>query len=147
MMFHNHLHQQCLCAQVRDLYRWDEAIDVLKKALELEPKSKEISAMLRDTMRKSMKLCILLLSVCYHRSECRHYSGSSEHVDKKREDSKCLKLVASDKSLPQDSRQSSVEGSGNRGAPLGFSEAMVEQFVRESLNSAIAQFAAQGATA
>jgi hypothetical protein len=68
-------------------------------------------------------------------------------VDKKREDSKCLKLVASDKSLPQDSRQSSVEGSANRGAPLGFSEAMVEQFVRESLNSAIAQFAAQGAPA
>jgi tetratricopeptide (TPR) repeat protein len=42
-------------AEPRGFHRWDEAIEVLKKALELEPKSKEISAMLRDTMRKSKR--------------------------------------------------------------------------------------------
>ncbi len=52
-------------AHIRDLCRWDEAIEVLKKALELEPKSKEISAMLRDTMRKSKLFCRLLPSIGY----------------------------------------------------------------------------------
>ena len=118
---------------------------MLKKALELEPKSKEISAMLRDAIRKS-------LSSSFERL-FGHYinpifsPGTSENGDKKREDSKGLKLVASDKNLPNDSRQSgsgNSDGSVTRGTPIGFSEAVVEQFVRESLESAINQFAAQG---
>ncbi len=74
-------------------------------------------------------------------------AGTSENGDKKREDSKGLKLVASDKNLPNETRLSTggnSDGSGNRGTPIGFSEAVVEQFVRDSLESAINQFAAQG---
>lgn len=81
--------------------------------------------MLRDTMRKR----------------------TSENGDKKREDAKGLKLVASDKNLPGDSRHSgssNSDSSGTRGVPIGFSEAVIEQFVRDSLESAMNQFAAQG---
>ena len=128
-------------------FRWDEAIDVLKKALELEPKSKEISAMLRDTIRKSklLRICHLLFVARFDAGA--DPAGSSENGDKRKEDSKGLKLVASDKNLPNDARLSSAgnsDGSGNRGTPIGFSEAVVEQFVRDSLESAINQFAAQG---
>ena len=74
-------------------------------------------------------------------------AGTSENGDKKREDAKGLKLVASDKNLPGDSRHSgssNSDSSGTRGVPIGFSEAVIEQFVRDSLESAMNQFAAQG---
>lgn len=34
------------------LRKWDEAIDVLKRALEIEPKNREITTLLRDTQKK-----------------------------------------------------------------------------------------------
>jgi hypothetical protein len=49
--------------------------------------------------------------------------------------------------MPGDSRQSGptgADGSGGKGAAPGFSEAAVEQFVRDSLSSAIAQYASKG---
>ena len=39
-------------AALAALRKWDEAIDMLEKALQVDPKSKEIASMLRDTTRK-----------------------------------------------------------------------------------------------
>ncbi len=73
-------------------------------------------------------------------------SESSDQCEKKREEAKGLKLIASDKNLPSEGKSSGsgADGSLMKGAPLGFSESLIEQFVSDSLNSAITQFAAQG---
>jgi hypothetical protein len=40
--------------------RWDEAIEILKEALELEPKSKEIATLLRETISYRLQFAFVV---------------------------------------------------------------------------------------
>ena len=73
-------------------------------------------------------------------------AGSLEKSEKKAEVSKGAKLIASDKDLPGENPKHSESQAvaSKKGVPMGFSEAVVEQFVKESLNSAMTQYAAKG---
>mmetsp|Transcript_48971 Transcript_48971/g.153806 ORF Transcript_48971/g.153806 Transcript_48971/m.153806 type:complete len:356 (-) Transcript_48971:37-1104(-) len=101
------------------LRKWDEASEVLSKALELEPKSKEISTLLRDVNRKR----------------------AAEQGERKKEENKKsgLRLVAGG-----DSKESEKETTSVAFQPIGFSESIIEQFVKDSLTNVITQFSQQG---
>eukprot|EP00960_Hanusia_phi_P032260 749770-Hanusia_phi.AAC.7 len=118
------LAEMCPCSQeAYNSSRWDEASEVLAKALELEPKSKEISSMMRDVNRKSEP------------------KGTAEQGERKKEESKKsgLKLVAGG-----DSKTSEKETTSVAFQPIGFSESIIEQFVKDSLTNVITQFSQQG---
>eukprot|EP00282_Hemiselmis_andersenii_P024357 CAMPEP_0172011150 /NCGR_PEP_ID=MMETSP1041-20130122/8128_1 /TAXON_ID=464988 /ORGANISM="Hemiselmis andersenii, Strain CCMP439" /LENGTH=298 /DNA_ID=CAMNT_0012665595 /DNA_START=61 /DNA_END=953 /DNA_ORIENTATION=- len=114
-------------AALVNLRKWEEAVTALKKALEIEPKSKDVAAMLRETTRKR----------------------NAEGGERKRAESKGLKLVASNEDMPgEPAPKAAPSGGGGKTSPGaaggGLTEGEVEGFVREALTSALTQFSEKG---
>jgi len=121
-------------AALAALRKWDESIAVLERAVEVDPKSKEISTMLRETTRKRNA----------EKGEAkRAEKGSGFKFDLSKSASDTKSKTASDAKenipihipLPQDTGREFV-GCGT--------QSIVEEFLKNSLNSAITQFAKEG---
>ena len=122
-------------AALAALRKWDESISMLEKAMEVDPKSKEVASMLRETTRKRNA----------DRAEARRGDkGSSFKFDLSSKSSSDPAGSAKENDIPvhipapQDTGRTSVV------QPLCASQSTVEQFLTNSLTSAITQFASQG---
>lgn len=123
-------------AALSALRKWDEAIQMLEKALEVDPKSKEISAMLRETTRKRNA----------EKGEARRAAGGEKGSSFKFDLSKGSTSI---KSNSDDTKENDLvhipapKDTGREFVGCG-SQSVVEQFLTNSLTSAITQFAKQG---
>lgn len=124
-------------AALSALRKWDEAIQMLEKALEVDPKSKEISAMLRETTRKRNA----------EKGEAKRAAGGEKGSNFKFDLSKGSST--STKSTSDDTKENDLvhipapKDTGREFVGCG-SQSVVEQFLKNSLTSAITQFAKQG---
>lgn len=128
-------------AALAALRRWDEAIEMLEKSLEVDPKSKEISSMLRETKRKrnaekgaaerAEKGSSFKFDLSKSSPDPKASSEATTSAQSASKDSVPVHIPA-----PQDVGRTFV-GCGT--------QSIVEQFLTNSLTSAITQFAQQGA--
>jgi len=119
-------------AALAALRRWDDSIEVLERAVKVDPKSKEISTMLRETTRKRNA----------EKGEAKRAEKSSGFkFDLSKDASDTKAKTSSDENmpvhipLPQDTGREFV-GCGT--------QSIVEEFLKRSLTSAITQFAQEG---
>ncbi len=127
-------------AALSNLRKWDEAIQILEKALEIDPKSKEISSLLRDTTRKRNA----------EKGEARRAErgekGSSFKFDLSSKGSSSSAAPSSDEPKSENNVPVHIpapKDTGREFVGCG-SQSIVEQFLTNSLTSAITQFAKQG---
>ena len=120
-------------AALAALRKWDDAIQVLEKALEVDPKSKEIASMLRETTRK-------------RNAE----KGAAKRAEKGSSFKFGLPSGSETAKEPQDDKKDSQpvhipapQDTGREFVGCG-TQSIVEQFLTNSLTSAITQFASQG---
>eukprot|EP00802_Teleaulax_amphioxeia_P014695 Tamp_14768.p1 GENE.Tamp_14768~~Tamp_14768.p1 ORF type:complete len:361 (-),score=113.91 Tamp_14768:91-1173(-) len=127
-------------AALSNLRKWDDAIQILEKALEIDPKSKEISSLLRDTTRKRNA----------EKGEARRAergeAGSSFKFDLSSKGSSSSAAPSSDEPKSENNVPVHIpapKDTGREFVGCG-SQSIVEQFLTNSLTSAITQFAKQG---
>jgi tetratricopeptide (TPR) repeat protein len=122
-------------AALAALRKWDESIQMLEKALEVDPKSKEIATVLRETTRKRNA----------EKGEAKRAEGkgSGFKFDLSKSTSDTTKTA---KDAPKDSIPVHIpapQDTGREFVGCG-TQSIVEQFLTNSLTSAVTQFASQG---
>ena len=122
-------------AALAALRKWDEAIDMLEKALQVDPKSKEIASMLRDTTRKRNADRGAAKRAEGKGSEFKFDMSKSVSDSKDAGDKAVSNSIPAHIPAPQDTGRTFV-GCGT--------QSIVEQFLTNSLTSAITQFAKEG---
>ena len=115
------------------LRKWDEAIEVLEKAVEVDPKSKEIATMLRETTRKRN---------AEKGAAKRAEKGSTFKFDLSKQ-SETKSATSEDTKDSQPVHIPAPQDTGREFVGCG-TQSIVETFLTNSLTSAITQFASQG---
>lgn len=121
-------------AALAALRKWDDAIQVLEKAVEVDPKSKEIASMLRETTRKRN---------AEKGAAKRAEKGSSFKFDLASKSSETAKAPSDETKDSQPVHIPAPQDTGREFVGCG-TQSIVEQFLTNSLTSAITQFASQG---
>jgi tetratricopeptide (TPR) repeat protein len=121
-------------AALAALRKWDDAIQVLEKAVEVDPKSKEIASMLRETTRKRN---------AEKGAAKRAEKGSSFKFDLSSKSSETAKAPSDETKDSQPVHIPAPQDTGREFVGCG-TQSIVEQFLTNSLTSAITQFASQG---
>ncbi|KAJ1488226.1 hypothetical protein T484DRAFT_1939739 [Baffinella frigidus] len=123
-------------AALSALRKWDEAVEVLKKAAAIEPASKEINTLLRDVMKKRKE--------AGGGGKSDSGKGAKGFLSGGKESGGSVAEIPAPAPAPTREVKAKQVIAATVETPIGFSESVIENFVQETLTSAITQFATQG---